>query len=154
MGIIPENKEAASAGTEATSKRKTLSKAYQSRLHLSSTALRDLRTVYGITPAVIVQELRKYYPRFDRTMLSKAENGEKWGVVISEEVIREVYAALVEISQFDLKRIDAHRLKNRVSVRLTDYDYAALVSMKEENGYETMQEFLTTMIRKVTKEGI
>lgn len=83
-----------------------------------------------------------------------AENGEKWGVVISEEVIREVYAALVEIPQFDLKRIDAHRLKNRVSVRLTDYDYAAFVSMKEESGYETMQDFLTAMIRKVTKGGI
>jgi len=151
---MAEKNEAASAGTETTSKRKTLSKSYQSRLRLSSNSLRDLRTVWGIPPSDIVDEIRKYYPRFDRTMLSKAENGEKWGVVISEEVIREVYAALVEISQFDLKRIDAHRLKNRVSVRLTDYDYAALVSLKEENGYETMQEFLTELIRKVTKEGI
>lgn len=125
---------------------------------MSNKNLKQLRE--GKTPkenAEMIALVRERYPGFDKSLLSKCSNSEKYGV----ELIPEAMAILLERFGQELppekpqdKRTGSgHRLSCRISARLPDADYAALQRRIEVEGYKTMQAWLADMVRQYLQKG-
>ena len=111
--------------------------------------LRNIRVDNDIPAADIVAEVQTIYPKFDKPLLSKCEHGDEYGVCLRRDAMELIvgkYAAEQTV------RIENRKLKNRISCRLSDEDYEALVTLQNDNGYTTMQNFLTYIIRCFIKE--
>lgn len=130
--------------------------------------LRDIRVQSGANAKEIVSIVRAKYRGFDKPLLSKAENAEKYGVQLTPEALRlvvEEYAP--ELLSADVpaniaavtedkpraapKRRDTHRLKRSIRCRLEEDDYARLMAYIREKGFDTVQSWLTHTVRKLIK---
>ena len=119
--------------------------------------LKQLRVAKQIPGKDMVAVVQRRYPKFDKTMLSKCENGSVYGVMLRPDASEDLLQA------FDAERITAappvkkcrHRLTCRISARLEDADYAALQQYSSEDGYATMQDWITDIVRAYikSKEG-
>lgn len=131
--------------------------------------LRDLRTSKEIPAKEIVQVIKSRYPGYDKMLQSKCENPVKYGVGLTAEAMQLIIEAFApelltvsadvpdeEIIVEDKpcaapKRSDTHRLKRRLHCRLEDEDYEALKKYIHEEGFDTVQAWLTYVVRKVLK---
>jgi len=97
----------------------------------------------------IVAVVQKHYPSFDKTMLSKCERGDKYGVSIKPNVMDAIIEELVPDSQEAIKRRlrGGHRLTCKVTARLENEDYAVLQQLRERNGYLTMQDLISDLVQ-------
>ena len=85
----------------------------------------------------VVQEL---YPKYDKTMQSKCENGDDYGISIRPDAMKALYAKFAPNgTKTSRRKKDRHRLANRVSRRL--------------DGYSTAQELLADLVRRYLLGG-
>lgn len=108
------------------------------------TALRADKKLSGKEMAEVVQES---YPKFDKTLLSKCENGDAYGIDLRKNAMEALY------KRFDpeglarrQRKKDGHRLTCRISCRLENEDYEKLKLLTARAGYRTMQGWLNAMV--------
>lgn len=101
--------------------------------------LQKLRINALASPKEFVADVKTLYPKFDKTLESKCEHGEIYGIQLRPDAMR----LLVEKWG---KPNDGHKLRRRVSARLTDDVYDTFQIFLEAKGYATVQEFLSSAI--------
>lgn len=112
--------------------------------------LRELRLRCQIPAKDMVAVVQELYPKYDKTMQSKCERGAEYGVDLRHDAMEALYrrfdpAALEARRQ---KKNSGHRLTCRISARLEDADYRALQQHIQADGYQTMQDWLTDIVRQ------
>ncbi|NMD01851.1 MAG: hypothetical protein GYA71_01105 [Bacteroidales bacterium] len=97
----------------------------------------------------MVEVVRGIYPKYDKTMQSKCERGDEYGVQLRPDGMK---ALLEKFAPERLaKKGDGHRLTCRISCRLEDDEYADLLHYVKIDGFDTMQAWLTYMVRRYIK---
>ena len=118
--------------------------------------LRDLRIAKQIPAKDMVAVVQTLYPKYDKTVQSKCENGEAYGVSIRPDAMRALY------EKFAPERLEApkrtrhgqHRLTCRISCRLENEDYEALQQLIKASGCATVQDWLTGIVRGLIEKGV
>lgn len=112
--------------------------------------LRELRLRKKIPASEIIAFVQQYHPNFDKTMLSKCENSERYGATISRDIMNAIIAEFApdEIAAIKKKRDGGHRLPRTILCRLEETDYHALRSRIAADGYKTMQDWLTDTVHR------
>lgn len=116
--------------------------------------LRKLRLRCQLPAKEMVAVVQKLYPKYDKTMQSKCERSAEYGVDLRPDAMEALYrrfdpGALVARQR---KKNSGHRLTCRISCRLEDEDYRALQQHIQADGYKTMQDWLTDMVRQYVQE--
>lgn len=129
--------------------------------------LRDIRTSGNIPAKEIVQLVRSRHPGYDKMLQSKCENPDKYGVGLTAEAMRLVIEHFVpelltvqeeptitrdKPAAAPKRRGDTHRLKRCIRCRLEDEDYERLMEHIHDAGFDTVQAWLTYMVRNLLKE--
>ncbi|MDO4175801.1 MAG: hypothetical protein Q4D42_13665 [Eubacteriales bacterium] len=101
--------------------------------------------------------VKKQYPGFDKSLLSKCTNSQKYGVQLVPEAMKILLKRFGQEQTPEKpqnKRTSSgHRLSCRISARLPDADYAALQQRLKADGYKTMQAWLADMVRQYLQKG-
>lgn len=125
----------------------------------------DLRTalnVLTLQPREAVELLSRSFPSFDKTVLSKCSNPEKYGCVLHPAG----YAALRTLIKDDApaqeqqdpqqprkrRKSSTHKFNCRVAGRLPDEKYVLLQRYIRMEGYETTQDWVTAQVDAYLKE--
>ena len=121
----------------------------------SNNELRSLRVDLGLPARDIVAVVQEMYPKYDKTMQSKCERGEEYGVTIQADAMKALYARFApDGTKVSRRKKDRHRLAGRISCRLEDADMEALQQRMEADGYATAQELLTALVRRYLTEEV
>lgn len=116
--------------------------------------LKQLRLSTGLPAKELVTVVKTLYPKYDKTMQSKAENTQDYGVILAPDAMRLLRKPFgvsnspkTEKSPEQKKR-GHHRFTCRISCRLPDRDYERLQHRMYADGYTTIQNFLTTLVKE------
>ncbi len=83
-----------------------------------SEELRELRISRQLPAREMVSVVKEIYPKYDKTMQSKCERGDEYGIRIRQDALEALYAKFdPEKLKKDKKKEDGHRLKCRISCR-------------------------------------
>lgn len=118
--------------------------------------LRELRISKQIPAKDMVAVVQQLYPKYDKTVQSKCENGDAYGVSLRPDALAALYDHFApELAQArKAAKKDAHRLTCRISARLETAEYEALQRLIEEDGYATMPDWLAATVRSyIAKAG-
>lgn len=147
--------EAASAATETTPRNEpTVSLLTDpqkvKRAKLATNELRELRVSRQIPAREMVAVVQKIYPKYDKTIQSKCENSSAYGIVLQPDALDALYTAFAPeaIQAANKHKRERHRLTCRISARLEKPDYERLQQLIKADGCNTMQEWLTLMVRQ------
>ena len=115
--------------------------------------LRDLRVQKQLPVKDMVEVVRTLYPKFDKTVQSKCENGSSYGIALRPDAMEALYKQFAPeiLEGRRLAHKERHRLTCRISARLENDDYAALQQHQKADGYATMQDLLTDLVRRYLK---
>lgn len=108
--------------------------------------LKDYRETVGASQADIVAILKARFAKYDKTLQSKCEHTDKYGI----EPCKEAFA-LLDMHFKRTKRATHHRRQKRVMCRLSDEDYAAFKAAIEASSYQTMQAYMERSIKRFIK---
>lgn len=116
--------------------------------------LKSLRISRGIPGKDMVAVVQELYPKFDKTVLSKCENGDAYGVTIREDARVRLYERFApELAEAERgRKKDTHRLTHAVKARLTDEAFERLQRVMEACGYATAQDLITELVAKFILE--
>lgn len=92
----------------------------------------------SLSPADVVELLKPNFPKFDKRQISMCKNGE-YGVTLSPMAVK-------TLSKHYPVRKENRTKANRITIRLTDIEYAALLSFVEQTG-NTIQDEAEKAIR-------
>ena len=108
----------------------------------------------GMANRDIISAIQTRYPKFDKTMLSKADT-DKYGVQLRREVVDALIADLDPELKATIKhqRGGYHNLTCRITCRLPDDVYAVLQQLIKANGYSTTQAWLSHLVDQYIKEN-
>lgn len=119
--------------------------------------LRELRLRCQLPAKEMVAVVRELYPKYDKTMQSKCERGAEYGVDLRPDAMDALYTAFAPelLGQRRRRKNSGHRLTCRISARLADGEYGLLQQHIRADGYATMQDWLTDIVRAylAEKEG-
>ena len=114
--------------------------------------LKELRISKNIPAKDMVDVVRRIYPKFDKSLLSKCES-DAYGAELPEDALQALYAAFAPEAVQTKKR--SHSGKNlltcRITARLPNDVYELLQQRIRANGYDTMQSFLSDMVKEYLK---
>lgn len=112
--------------------------------------LRELRIGRKLPAKEMVEVVRGIYPKYDKTMQSKAERGDEYGIQIRRDAMDALYARFdpEQLTKPKKKKGDGHKYTCRISCRLPDEQYLLLQKHTKADGYRTMQDWLTDQVRK------
>lgn len=112
--------------------------------------LRELRTSKQIPAKEMVAVVQELYPKYDKTMQSKCENGAEYGVTIRPDAMDALYRKFdpAALEGRSAPKKERHRLTCRISGRLETAEYEALQLNMEADGYATVQDWITAMVRE------
>lgn len=136
--------------------------------------LRKLRTSRQLPAREMVAVVQGIYPKYDKTMQSKCERGNEYGIELKQDAMTALLTKfapekLTEVTQetpptevatrfqencnlvATKKKPDGHRLTCRISCRLEGEEYNALKEIIKEEGFDTTQEWLASNIRAFIK---
>ena len=118
--------------------------------------LRSLRLDKQLPAKDMVAVVRALYPKYDKTVQSKCENGEVYGVDLHPDALEALYKAFApeRLEPPRRTRHGRHRLTRQISCRLADEDYAALQQLIKASGCATVQDWLAGIVRKLIAEGV
>lgn len=103
----------------------------------------------------LVEEIQKIYPKFDKTVLSKAKNAESYGVELCDDALKHLWLTYAPEEYAKRKRhSDGHRNRFRISCRMDAATYTELFWCTKQDGYKTMQDWIMDQIQKYIKEEI
>ena len=92
----------------------------------------------SLSPADVVELLKPNFPKFDKRQVSMCKNGE-YGVTLSPMAVKTLNAV-------HPVRKENRKKGNRITVRLTDVEYAALLTLVEVTN-STMQDEAEKAVR-------
>ena len=113
----------------------------------------------GVSSKEAVRVVRQRFRSFDKTLLSKATNPGKYGIILHPESERLLIDSFPELDDgIPIKPIpapvagkrDYHKLTHKISVRVTETQKALLQQRLSDDGL-TAQTFFTTVIEKYNK---
>lgn len=112
--------------------------------------LRELRISRKLPSKEMVEVVRDIYPKYDKTMQSKCERGDEYGVQIRPDAMDALYARFdpEQLTKTKKKKGDGHKYTCRISCRLPDEQYLLLQKHTKADGYRTMQDWLTDQVKK------
>lgn len=113
--------------------------------------LKKLRISKNIPAKDMVAVVKALYPKYDKTVQSKCENGEAYGVCLlpdAAEAIRDTFAPELKKK----RKKDHHRLTCRISCRLENDVYEELQRNVKAEGYATMQDWLTDVVKRYNRQ--
>lgn len=118
--------------------------------------LRELRVSKQIPAKDMVAVVQMLYPKYDKTVQSKCENGDAYGVSIRPDAMKALYERFAPERLEPPKRTrhGQHRLTCRISCRLENEDYEALQQLIAASGCATVQEWLTGIVRGLIGKGV
>lgn len=117
-----------------------------------SDELRQLRLQKNLLVKDMVEIIRPLYPKYDKTVQSKVENGDAYGIELRKEAMDALYKAFdPEALTRKRKARDTHRLTCRLYCRLEDEDYIKLKKIVAAEGFSTMQGWLSARILEYIK---
>lgn len=125
----------------------------QKAQRIKSNPLRDLRLSKNLPVKDMVMTVRDIFPKYDKMLQSKCEHGDVYGIDIKTkamDVLLAKYAPELLVKEKH-RRDGCHRLKRKVMCRLEDEEYDELVKRIKEDGFDTMQAWLTYKIRAYLK---
>ena len=116
--------------------------------------LRELRLSKEIPAKEMVAVVQALYPKYDKTVQSKCENGDAYGVNLRPDALKALYERfapeLLEAQKH--AKTERHRLTCRISARLENETYEALQRHMEADGYDTNQELITALVLRYIQE--
>lgn len=121
---------------------------------MADNELRDLRLLLNLPVKEMVEVVRTIYPKYDKTLHSKCENCDSYGVYLlpdAVDALRRLKGYEPQGSRRTVKK-ERHRLTCRISARLEDGEYGVLQQYLKADGHKTMQELLTALVRRYLKE--
>lgn len=118
-------------------------------------SLKELRLKTKTPAKDMVAVVQTIYPKYDMTSQSKCENSDAYGICLTQKAMKALYA------KFDpdgsvrkhLRTADQHRLKDRLHARITSDEAARLQERLDADGYGTMQDWLTDVVRDYIRKG-
>ena len=113
--------------------------------------IRSCALAANFRPKDMVAVVQELYPKYDKTMQSKCERGDEYGIQIRKDALEALYARFAPEL---LKKKDGHKYTCRISCRLPDADYAALLEFIRADGFDTMQAWLTYTVRNYLKRKL
>lgn len=144
-----KKEEAAPGATGTTSAKEMLPTVYQSGGDKSThNELMELRVGRGLPAREMVAVVQELYPKYDKTMQSKCEHGEEYGVLLRPDALKALYRHFAPelLEPRKQTRHGQHRLTCRISARLENSTFAALQQRMQADGYQTFQELLTALV--------
>lgn len=119
------------------------------------TELKALRLSKNIPVKDMVEVVRKIYPKYDKTVQSKCENGDAYGIRIAKDAMEALYTAFdpKRASARRARRKDKHRLTHSIRARLEPSIYEALQQRIVDDGYATTQDWLADRIVAYLQNG-
>ena len=111
--------------------------------------LRSLRQSRGILAKDMVAVVRELYPKYDKTIQSKCENGDVYGIQLRPDAMAALLAAFPpEAMEAPHKpKKERRRLTCRIAARLEQAEHEALQQRLKADGV-TMQQWLTSVVRE------
>lgn len=107
--------------------------------------LKTLRQAKNIPAKDMVEVVKLIYPKYDKTIQSKCENGDLYGVSLKKNAVE----AIVNRFAPELKAVkDGHRLKCKILCRLEDDVYKSLLINIKYDGFNTVQDWLTYVVKE------
>lgn len=119
-----------------------------------SEELRELRISRQLPAKEMVAVVQAIYPKYDKTLQSKCERGNEYGIQLRRDAMDALHARFSPETKTEpakKKKSDGHKLTCRISCRLTNDDYAELQQFIKDDGFDTMQAWLTNRVRKYIK---
>lgn len=113
--------------------------------------LRDLRLRNSIPSQQMVEIVRRIYPKYDKPLQSKCESPNVYGVQLKPDALKALYMEFDPDAWEKYKRkTDGHKLKNRISCRLDDETFKALVAKSQADGFKTINDCLVDLVKAYT----
>ena len=111
--------------------------------------LRELRISRQIPAKEMVEVVKEIYPKYDKTMQSKCERGDEYGIQLRHDAMNALYERFdpEQLTKSKKKKGDGHIYTCRISCRLPDADYLLLQMYAKSDGYLTMQDWLTDQVQ-------
>ena len=147
--MLGKKKEAAPGATGTASAKEMLPTVYQPGGEKSTrNELMELRVGRGLPAREMVAVVQELYPKYDKTMQSKCEHGEEYGVLLRPDALTALYRRFAPevLEARKRSRHGKHRLTCRITARLEDALFAALQQRMQADGYQTFQELLTALV--------
>jgi hypothetical protein len=101
----------------------------------------------------MVSVVQTIYPKFDKTLQSKCERGDVYGIAIRNDAMNALLAKFAPEAgrPAERRKGDRHRLTCRVSCRLSEDEFRLLQQHVKTDGFGTMQTWLADQIQKYLK---
>lgn len=111
------------------------------------------RCAAGLTALEVVRLLKPHFPLIDKTVISKAEHGDLYGVELNHkawEILKEVYPIAYNKAKnkAQKRKADRHKKTRRLSVRLSEDRFLQLQQQMQAEGL-TAQEFLERVLGRI-----
>ena len=115
--------------------------------------LRKLRLDLQLPAKDIVAVVQRLYPSFDKSMLSKSENGDKYGVTLKRDAVDAIVDEFAPEAKKAIahRRNGYHRLTCRITCRLENDEFDLLQQLIKDAGYKTTQDWLSDMVKQYIK---
>jgi len=124
------------------------------RAGLSNVAnpLKRLRLTTGLPASTLVQAVQANYPRYDKTLQSKCEKTDEYGIELCKGAMDTLIKTYAPNLPQRGPKTERRSKPCRVSCRLTEADYAQLQLLIQARGYATMQDYLhQLLIRQIRR---
>ena len=99
----------------------------------------------GLDRKEVIQALREEFPGFDKTLLSKVENPDKYGVRLLnrwEQILEENFSNTAPA----VRKVEKWKRPSRIQFRLTVKEFEALQRAFRQAGFETMQQGMAALV--------
>ena len=118
-------------------------------------SLKELRLKTQTPAKEMVAVVQTIYPKYDMTSQSKCENSDAYGICLTQKAMKALYAKFAPDGSVrkPLRTADQHRLKDRLHARITPDEAAKLQEHLDADGYGTIQDWLTDVVRDYISKG-
>lgn len=101
----------------------------------------------GIKPRTAVDIVRTRFPKFDKTLYSKAMYPDRYGIVLHPAADEMLRAALSATGDAEKRhKSGKHLLTREIRCRLPDADIDALKAAIADDGYTTVQDWMSATV--------
>ncbi len=99
----------------------------------------------------MVEVVKAIYPKYDKTVQSKCENGDAYGVSLRKDAAEAIIQKFAPELKKQRKK-DGHRLTCSILCRLETHEYEALQLNIRADGYTTIQSWLTDIVKQYNEK--
>jgi hypothetical protein len=108
--------------------------------------LKRLRLTTGLPASTLVQAVNVNYPRYDKTLQSKCERTEEYGISLCFEAMDALIKEFAPDLLLNAPKTGRRSKPCRVSCRLTEADFRQLQLLIQDKGHATTQDYLHQLI--------